>query len=183
MGLWQRTKVMLGLADDFDEEYDEYADHAEAGQAFADPEAQARQTYDSPYGGEPTSVRRLGREPDIGRAREAASARAVPGYGEPPAAGPGPQVKMHIVEPRSFSEAQSIADKYKTGVPVIMNLTTSDPDLAKRLIDFTSGLTYGADGGLQKVADRVFMLTPANVSVSAEDRRRLRDKGLFSLDV
>jgi cell division inhibitor SepF len=64
-----------------------------------------------------------------------------------------------------------------------MNLSNSGADVAKRMIDFTSGLTYGVDGGLQKVADKVFMLTPANVAVSAEDRRRLRDKGLFSLDV
>jgi cell division inhibitor SepF len=182
VGFWHRAKVMLGLADDFDEEYDEYGEHEYEDEAFASSEPQVRQPYDSSYGSEPTSIRRLSREPDVGRAREAA-ARPGGGYAEAPSAMPEPQVKMHIVEPHSFSEAQSIADKYKLGVPVIMNLTSSDPDLAKRLIDFTSGLTYGADGGLQKVADRVFMLTPANISVSAEDRRRLRDKGLFSLDV
>lgn len=88
---------------------------------------------------------------------------------------------MHITEPKSFSEAQAIADRFKSGTPVIMNLTMTQPDLAKRLIDFASGLTYGLDGGLQKVSDKVFMLTPANVDVSAEDRRRLLDKGLFDL--
>lgn len=93
-----------------------------------------------------------------------------------------PQVKMHIVEPKSFTEAQSIADRFKQGTPVIMNLTMTAPDLSKRLIDFASGLTYGLDGGLQKVSDKVFMLTPANVDVSAGDMRRLRDKGLFSVD-
>ena len=93
-----------------------------------------------------------------------------------------PQVKMHIVEPRTFSEAQSIADKFRDGMPVIMNLTMTDPDLAKRLIDFASGLTYGLRGGLQKVSDKVFMLTPANVDVSAVQRAALRDKGLFSVD-
>jgi cell division inhibitor SepF len=89
---------------------------------------------------------------------------------------------MAIVEPRAFSEAQSIADKFKEGTPVIMNLSSSDAELAKRLLDFASGLTYGLDGGLQKVSDKVFMLTPRNVDVSAEDRRRLKDRGLFSLD-
>jgi cell division inhibitor SepF len=120
------------------------------------------------------------RDPDAPRQRDA-GLRSVGsgGWHEPEST---PQVKMHITEPRSFSEAQSIADKLKADTPVIMNLTMTDPDLAKRFIDFASGLTYGLDGGLQKVADRVFMLTPANVSVSAEDRRRLRDKGLFSLD-
>ena len=62
-----------------------------------------------------------------------------------------------------------------------MNLTSTTPDLAKRLLDFASGLTYGLDGGLQKVADKVFMLTPHNVDVSDADRRRLRDTGLFSI--
>jgi len=91
-------------------------------------------------------------------------------------------MKMHIVEPRSFTEAQSIADKFKQGTPVIMNMVSTSPDLAKRLLDFASGLTYGLDGGLQKVSDRVFMLTPHNVDVSDADRRRLRDTGLFSAE-
>jgi cell division inhibitor SepF len=56
------------------------------------------------------------------------------------------------------------------------------PDLAKRLLDFASGLTYGLDGGLQKVSDKVFMLTPHNVDVSDADRRRLRDTGLYSAE-
>jgi cell division inhibitor SepF len=90
---------------------------------------------------------------------------------------------MHIVEPRSFAEAQSIADRFKAGTPVIMNLSSSDAELSKRLLDFASGLTYGLDGGLQKVSEKVFMLTPSNVDVSAEDRRKLRDEGLFTLDV
>ena len=91
-------------------------------------------------------------------------------------------MKMQIVEPRTFSEAQAIADKFKQGVPVIMNLTMTDPDLAKRLLDFASGLTYGLNGGLQKVSDKVFMLTPANVDVSDAQRAAMRDRGLFGMD-
>jgi cell division inhibitor SepF len=178
VGFWHRTKVMLGLADDFDDEYEEneYED-----EAYAPAQQQARPSYDNVYPESPQSIRRVGREPEAGRARDAATLRPVNGYADT-AAPAAAQVHMHIVEPRGFTEAQSIADKFKLGVPVIMNLSNSDAELAKRLIDFTSGLTYGVDGGLQKVADRVFMLTPANVAVSAEDRRRLRDKGLFSLD-
>ncbi len=101
-------------------------------------------------------------------------------------AGPGvqqvPQVKMQIVEPRTYSEAQAIADKFKQGIPVIMNLTMTDQDLAKRLLDFASGLTYGLNGGLQKVSDKVFMLTPANVDVSDAQRAAMRDRGLFGMD-
>jgi len=99
---------------------------------------------------------------------------------DPPGA-PAPQVRIHTVEPRSFSEAQSIADKFRAGQPVIMNLVVTDPDLARRLLDFASGLTYGLGGGLQKVSDKVFMLSPANVDVSATGAR-LREGGMFSME-
>jgi cell division inhibitor SepF len=199
VGVIQRMKVWLGLADDDEGEYEEeYYDEGEAGEELARP-----QEYTSPHGGAP-SVRRVDREPDVERARGAsrgsfdemarpfsdrdgAPAEYAPpprgDYGRPLApVAASPQVTMHLVEPRSFSEAQSIADRFRSGTPVIMNLTGTDPDLSKRLLDFASGLTYGLDGGLQKVSDKVFMLTPRNIEVSAEDRRRLKDRGLFSAD-
>ncbi len=186
MGLMQRVKVMLGLADEFDDEYYEDDEFYDEDDAEAEP---VRQPYESPYGSEPASVRRVTREPDLERARGVARIRSVRNAPEPAAASDeataaqaAPQVMIHTVEPRAYTEAQSIADKFKAGQPVIMNLTMTDPDLAKRIIDFASGLTYGLDGGLQKVSERVFMLTPANVDVSAADRARLRDRGLFGLD-
>jgi cell division inhibitor SepF len=184
VGFWHRAKVMLGLADDFDEEYDDYDQHGETDQdeAYAPSRrTETRAPYDGGYADAPT-IHHVRREPDVPRAREAVPLRAVTSRPEHADGAAGAQVQMHIAEPRSYGEAQTIADRVKAGTPVIMNLTGTDPDLSKRFIDFASGLTYGLDGGLQKVSDRVFMLTPANVSVSAEDRRRLRDKGLFSLD-
>ncbi len=91
-----------------------------------------------------------------------------------------PSVRVHLVLPKSFNDAQQIADRFKDGVPVILNLQGSDGDLSKRLIDFTSGLTYALDGGMQRVADRVFLLTPRNVEVSAEERARLLERGFFN---
>ena len=88
-------------------------------------------------------------------------------------------VRVHLVVPRSFNDAQQIADKFKEGIPVILNLQGSDADLSKRLIDFASGLTYALDGGMQRVADKVFLLTPRNVEVSAEERARLLERGGF----
>ena len=82
--------------------------------------------------------------------------------------------------PKSFNDAQQIADKFKGTIPVILNLQSAETDLAKRLIDFSSGLTYALDGGMQRVADKVFMLTPRNVEVSAEERARLLEKGFFN---
>jgi cell division inhibitor SepF len=94
-------------------------------------------------------------------------------------AAPSPNVKVHLVLPRSFNDAQQIADKFKEAVPVILNLQTTDQELSKRLIDFASGLTYALNGGMQRVADKVFLLTPRNVEVSAEERARLLERGGF----
>ncbi len=186
MGLWHRMKVRLGLEDEWDDEYyedDEYDDaaYAEDDVDFAPPRREA--PYQSPYdsGAGQGAVRKVDRGPDLDRARGGSpqSLRSVPtgGASVTPVSA---NMKMHIVEPKSFTEAQTIADRYKQGTPVIMNMAMTKPDLAKRLLDFASGLTYGLDGGLQKVSDKVFMLTPHNVEVSDADRRRLRDTGLFS---
>jgi cell division inhibitor SepF len=85
------------------------------------------------------------------------------------------QVRVHLVLPRSFNDAQQIADRFKDSVPVILNLQNADTELSKRLIDFASGLTYALDGSMQRVADKVFLLTPRNVQVSAEERARALD--------
>jgi cell division inhibitor SepF len=89
-------------------------------------------------------------------------------------------VRVHLVIPKSFNDAQQIADRFKDDVPVILNLQGTDSDLSKRLIDFASGLTYALDGGMQRIADKVFMLTPRNVEISAEERARLIEKGFFN---
>ncbi|MDQ4082296.1 MAG: cell division protein SepF [Actinomycetota bacterium] len=89
-------------------------------------------------------------------------------------------VRVHLVVPRGFNDAQSIADKFKESVPVILNLQSTDTELSKRLIDFSSGLTYALNGGMQRIADKVFLLTPQNVEVSAEERARLVERGLFN---
>lgn len=188
MGLWDNIKSRLGLGDDWDDEYDDYYEDDDDNGSAASGQAQPEVPYASPYSGRSPGVKRLDREPDIERARdierdryrEREHLRPVPSAAE--VSRVSPQVKMHIVEPRSYTEAQGIADRFKQGTPVIMNMTSTTPELAKRLIDFASGLTYGLDGGLQKVSDKVFMLTPTNVDVSDGDVRRLRDKGLFGLD-
>jgi cell division inhibitor SepF len=187
----------LGLEDDWDDEYYEEGsalhnhDDDDDDEAFA-PSRRDSAPYESPYGSgaHPGAVKRLDRGPDLERARSgsrdeaprsSAPLRSVP-TGVPAAAPAAANMKMHIVEPKSFTEAQAIADKFKQGTPVIMNMSSTSPDLAKRLLDFASGLTYGLDGGLQKVSERVFMLTPHNVDVSDAERRRLRATGLFSVD-
>jgi cell division inhibitor SepF len=92
----------------------------------------------------------------------------------------GGDVTVHLVIPKSFNDAQQIADQFKDAVPVIINLQGTDTELSKRLIDFASGLTYALEGGMQRIADKVFLLTPRNVEVSAEERARLIEKGFFN---
>jgi cell division inhibitor SepF len=81
--------------------------------------------------------------------------------------------KPHVVHPASFNGAQEVADIFKGNVPVIMNLQELDRDLARRLIDFASGLCYGLGGSMDRVANSVYLLTPADVEVSADEKRRL----------
>jgi cell division inhibitor SepF len=89
-------------------------------------------------------------------------------------------VQVHLVIPRNFNDAQQVADQFKRKVPVILNLQTTDHELSKRMIDFSSGLTYALDGGMQRIAEKIFLLTPRNVEVSAEEKARLLDKGFFN---
>jgi len=92
----------------------------------------------------------------------------------------GGDVRVHLVIPKSFNDAQQVADKFKQSIPVVLNLQSTETALAKRLIDFASGLTYAMDGGMQRIAEKVFMLTPRNVQISAEERAELIDKGFFN---
>ena len=87
--------------------------------------------------------------------------------------------KVHVTVPVGFNDAQEIGDKLKANQPVIVNLQGIDRDLSRRLIDFSSGLTYGLGGAMERVADQVFLLTPSNVEVSPEEKRRLQERGLY----
>lgn len=83
--------------------------------------------------------------------------------------------KPHTVTPTSFNDAQEVADRFKANQPVIVNLEAAERDLRRRLIDFCSGLCYGLGGQMERVADHVYLLTPSNVEVSPEDRRRISE--------
>jgi cell division inhibitor SepF len=87
--------------------------------------------------------------------------------------------KPQVIVPQHFNQAQEVADKMKANQPVIMNLQSAERELARRLIDFCSGLCYGLGGHMEKVATQVYLLTPSNVEVSAEERRRLTERGLY----
>ncbi len=87
------------------------------------------------------------------------------------------RTKPRVLTPQSFGDAKVLADEFKRSVPVIMNLQAIDRDLARRLIDFSSGVCYSMSGSMEKMAPHVFLLTPRNVEVSDEDRRRIEERG------
>jgi cell division inhibitor SepF len=175
---WHRTLVYFGLAEDHvyeDEELD--PDH--------EPEAEIQDTYrERPNVRKLSGARRRRDEiddifaDDSGPERRTTSLRPVGGRGGNGRA--GGDIRVHFVAPKNFNDVQDVADKFKDTIPVILNLQSTDTDLSKRLIDFSSGLTYALDGGMQRIADKVFLLTPRNVEVSAEERARLVEKGFFN---
>jgi cell division inhibitor SepF len=87
---------------------------------------------------------------------------------------------IHRAEPKRFDDAREIGDRYRRGVPVIMNLQGTEDPVARRLVDFASGLVFGLDGKIEPVAQRVYLLTPVNMEVSAEDRERLVEGRFFN---
>jgi cell division inhibitor SepF len=156
-GVWKKTLQYLGLVedeelDDLDEGVDQLSARAEA-----------------------SEVRRLGRaEVSPALDRPEAIVRTMPSIR------PAATVSIHRAEPKRFNEAREIGERYRQGVPVIMNLQGADDAVARRLVDFASGLVFGLDGKIEMVASRVYLLTPANVEVSAEERERLVEGGFFN---
>jgi cell division inhibitor SepF len=175
---WHRTLVYFGLADD-----DEYEEDEEP---YSEPEVELQDSYrDRPNVRRLSARRRRDEIDDIfaddpAPERRTASLRPVGGAGRAGNGRGSGDVRVHFVAPKNFNDVQDVADKFKDHIPVILNLQSTDTDLAKRLIDFSSGLTYALDGGMQRIADKVFLLTPRNVEVSAEERARLVEKGFFN---
>ena len=174
--IWRRAMVYLGLVDD--EEYEEYEPYpqeqpppAPAPRPVRRAPAMPERSYepDPPMSG----VRTLPpRENDstVTIQRPSAVVR--------PLQAPQHQ-KVHALAPTGFNDAKDIGDRLKNNQPVIVNLQGVDRELARRLIDFSSGLTYGLGGSMEKVAEAVFLLTPSNVEVSPEEKRRLQERGLY----
>jgi cell division inhibitor SepF len=184
---FKKTMLYLGLGPD--EEYEAYDDGADAALDRREPVAPVAR----PSGGRPQvsplhepsgSVRpiRVGATAPGGAVLagpEPVEARPLPRSGSS-VVRPLPRVssvKPHTVAPVSFNDAQEVADRFRASQPVIVNLESAERDLRRRLIDFCSGLCYGLSGQMERVADHVYLLTPSNVEVSAEDRRRL-ERGL-----
>jgi cell division inhibitor SepF len=170
-GVMRKAMVYLGLSDD---DYDEYGRGDD--QARREP-AQASNRTD--YSRGTPSIRPLARPEPATPAGNTATltrpsvVRSIDSLAE------RPPVRVHVIEPIEFSDAQEIGDRLKESQPVIITLSDVEPELARRLIDFCSGATYVLGGTMERVAKNVFLLTPSNVEVPPEEKQRLRERGLF----
>jgi cell division inhibitor SepF len=188
---FRKALLYLGLGPD--EEYDDYG-YDDQPELDAGPAPGPRPA--APMGHEPESV-----EPSVQALRpepeprpmtsdepSISALRPVPagsGGGDPApmttgAVRPIPvsSAKPQVVIPADFNDAQQLGDRFKNSQPVIINLQGADLDLARRVIDFASGLCYGLGGQMERVASQVYLLTPNDVEVSDEDRRRITERGL-----
>ena len=91
-----------------------------------------------------------------------------------------PLSKITTLRPKDYSEARTIGERFRDGTPVIMDLVTMDNADAKRLVDFAAGLAFALRGSFDKVATKVFLLSPADVDVTAEERRRIAEAGFYA---
>jgi cell division inhibitor SepF len=187
-----------------DDHYD--GDYAADGYADDDLDAEAAPAAREP---EPLPVRRDRAARPIGLAPAGASAGAGAGAGgarisatgsgpvgataaklavrEPiaavvePTPPPAPQpYRITTLHPRTYNEARTIGERFRDGMPVIMNLSEMDDADAKRLVDFAAGLSFGLRGSIERVTAKVFLLSPQNVDVTAEDKARIREGGFFN---
>lgn len=171
---YRRTMVYLGLVDD---DYEEYDQQYEEPVGNAAPPAAAA----PPAPGRPAP--RVVAQPESGGSiRTLHLEEPTPPPSRPAVVRPIPvqqSSKVHTVAPRQFVDATEIGDRMKAGQPVIVNLQGAERDLARRIIDFCAGATYALGHSMDKVAEQVFLLTPSNVEVSPEEKRRLQERGLY----
>ncbi len=158
-GLWKRSLVYLGLMEE-DEELEEVA---------------SREDMRGDDRDGPTRMVLTLRREETRETAHPAGKGVVRSLGTA-----GPPRQVHVVEPRIYDDAQEFADRLKGGVPVIINLRLTEPKHAPKILHFASGLVYGLNGRMQKVADSVYLITPFNVEISADEKRRLAEHGFFS---
>jgi cell division inhibitor SepF len=148
---WKQTLEYLGLVEPNGEH------------AAKEGEAQ------SPARAEPSNVRRIA--PSRGGAHAEAGQATLQAVSS---------ASVHVTNPTTFNEVEEVGERFRGGVPVIVNLAGAPEGVAKRVLDFASGLVYGLEGQIERVGDRVFLLSPAGLEVSTEEREKLSERGFFN---
>jgi cell division inhibitor SepF len=164
----RKMAVYLGLVED-DHRYDDpYPGEYGEGEDYADYVAEYTEPAEPPDGqaaylgeaGGDSRVRVERRAPDVIQATDLA--------------------RITTLHPRTYNEARTIGEHFREGTPVIMNLTEMVDSDAKRLVDFSAGLIFGLRGSIERVTNKVFLLSPANVEVTAEDKARIAERDFFN---
>lgn len=193
MGAWRRAGVWLGLVEDDGsgryadnelESYDEYdepatpprraeraerAEHVSERAASRGADVRAFGRASAHHGGQaPLTRDNLALAPQMAYRERAVVTEEETAY------------RITTLHPTTYNEARTIGEHFRDGVPVIMNLTEMDESDAKRLVDFAAGLAFGLRGSIERVTNRVFLLSPANVEVTAEDKARIAEGGFFN---
>ncbi len=171
-GVLRKTMVYLGLVDSGEDDYDELLDDGDA-------EAPSVRRLGAD---EPVAVRRYPATAESHGALAVDQARRVR-HADDVLPRPEPELPSYRITtlcPANYNDAKEIGEQFRQQVPVIMNLTEMDDANAKRLVDFAAGLTFGLRGSIEKVTNKVFLLSPSNVTVSAEDKARIREGGFFN---
>jgi cell division inhibitor SepF len=166
-GAIHKMAVYLGLVEDdvsYDDGYDSYEEDYDPSDEEED-------------GAEPEPANGQAPQPRAGRRPDAATAEPA----RPAAARQRADLtRITTLHPRTYNEARTIGEHFREGTPVIMNLTEMVDSDAKRLVDFAAGLIFGLRGSIDRVTNRVFLLSPASIEVTAEDKARIAERGFFN---
>jgi len=167
--IWQRVGTFLGLVEEpYDDEYDLPPEDDLAPPQTTPLPVRRERVMEAPVRQERSNVRTIAPARSSDMFEPSGSVRSV---GAP---------KMHVTTPTTFNDVEEVGLNFRNGVPTIMNLQGASESVAKRLLDFASGLIFGLEGRIERVGDRVFLLTPVGVEVSTEEKRRLSERGFFN---
>jgi cell division inhibitor SepF len=164
-----KMAVYLGLVEDdhrYDDGYDSYEEYDEYDESADHPDAAVDRAAARAARGE------------VGL--DAGQSSAARSGGATATAQATDLTRITTLHPRTYNEARTIGEHFREGTPVIMNLTEMVDSDAKRLVDFAAGLIFGLHGSIERVTNKVFLLSPANVEVTAEDKARMAERGFFN---
>lgn len=159
-GAMRKMGVYLGLLEDAEGQY------SDTDLDYDQPE-QRREAAPAPAAARPVS--------SLSERRKVAPAPT-----ERPVTASAPMSRITTLHPRTYNEARVIGENFRDGVPVIMNLSEMSDVDAKRLVDFAAGLVFSVRGSIERVTAKVFLLSPPNVSVGAEEKQRIVEGGFFN---
>jgi cell division inhibitor SepF len=167
MSALRKMGVYLGLVEDAERYGSQYDDDLEAGEDLdSDGDAQGDDEHDS--------SEQSSRVEPVGTVSKLSDRRGV-------SAAPEVEVsRITTLHPRTYNEARVIGEHFRDGTPVIMNLTEMDDHDARRLVDFAAGLIFGCRGSIDRITSKVFLLSPPNVTVAAEDKQLIAEGGFFN---